>query len=124
MALSIADSSDFSYKIASETDLEADPKINIFGGGASVYSIDVDNAANSGTVVYLKLYNSSSTVTPGTTKPDHQITVAGGGRVIAHYSGGISFSSGVSMNCSTTGGTGGDATTDPSASVVVTLVAK
>jgi len=124
MALSIADSSSFSYKIASETDLEADPKINIFGGGVSVYSIDVDNAANSGTKVYLKLYNSGATVTAGTTKPDHQICVSGGGRVIAHYPAGIPFSSGVSMNCSTTSGTAGDATTDPSASVIVTLVAK
>tara|TARA_R100001163_G_C5021548_1_gene164227 strand:- start:437 stop:811 length:375 start_codon:yes stop_codon:yes gene_type:complete len=122
MALSIASGSSFSYKLAVESDLEADPKVNIFGAGAKVYAIDVNNAANSGTVVYLKLYDAASTVTAGTSKPDHQIRIAGGGRVIAYYPGGVVFQNGISMNCSTTSGTGGDATTDPAASVTVNLV--
>lgn len=122
MALSIASSSSFTYKMAVETDLEADAKVNIFGTGVTLYSIDINNAANAGTVVYLKLYDSSASPTVGTTQPDHQLKVAGGARVIAYYPGGVSFTSGLSMNCSTTAGTGGDITTDPAASVTVTLV--
>jgi hypothetical protein len=123
MALSIASSSSFEGKIAYDTDLEADAKVNIFGGPVVVKFIDIDNAANAGTVVYVKLYDSSTTVTSGTTVPDHQIAVAGGARRALVYTGGVGFTSGLSMNCSTTAGTGGDATTDPSGAVIVSVVA-
>jgi hypothetical protein len=123
MALSIASSSSFKGKIAYETDLEADVKANIFGGAVTVATLDIDNAANSGTVVYVKMYDSSTTVTPGTTPPDHQIAVAGGARRLLVYTSGLEFTSGLSMNCSTTSGTGGDATTDPSGAVIVSVVA-
>jgi len=122
MALSIASSSSFAYKIAVETDLEADAKVNVFGGGATLHSIDIDNAANGGVAVFLKLFDSSSTVTPGTTKPDHQLRVGGGERILAQYPSGVSFSNGLSMNCSTTAGTAGDDTTDPVGAVIVNLV--
>ena len=122
VALSIASSSSFSYKIAVDTDLEADAKVNIFGSGATVRSIDVDNAANGSQVVYLKLYDSGSTVTPGTSAPDYQFRIAGGARLMFVLPGGVSFAGGLTMNCSTTAGTSGDTTTDPTNGVIVNLV--
>lgn len=122
MALSIAASSRFSYKMAVETDLEADPKVNIFGGGVTLYSIEFDNTNNGSQVVYLKLYDSSSTITAGTSAPDYQFRAAGGARIMIQLPTGIEFKNGLSFLCSTTAGTAGDITTDPTSAVLVNLV--
>jgi len=60
MALSIASSSSFTYKMAVETDLEADAKVNIFGTGVTLYSIDINNAANACLFEALRLVSESN----------------------------------------------------------------
>ena len=122
VALSVATNSGFSYKMAYETDLEADAKVNIFGSGVELHLLDVDNAANGSQVVYVKLYDSSKTVTEGETAPDYQFRIAGGARLMFVLPGGVSFAGGLTMNCSTTAGTSGDTTTDPTNGVIVNLV--
>lgn len=91
---------------------------------AVVYSVVIDNSANSGAASYVKLYNlASGSVTVGTTAPDEIIYAPAGAIVTAIFktsaAGGKTFGTALSACCVTTGGTAGN--TSPSSSVVVTI---
>jgi hypothetical protein len=91
---------------------------------AVVFSIIIDNTANSGAATYVKLYNlASGSVTLGTTVPDEVIYVPAG-VIVTHvlYTGatpGKTFGTALSAAAVTAGGTAG--VTAPSSSTVVTI---
>lgn len=91
---------------------------------AVLYSVKIDNSANSGAACYVKLYNVlSGSVVVGTTAPDEVIYVPGGAIVTRNYwtsaAPGVTFGTALSAACVTTGGTAGN--TAPSESVVVSI---
>jgi hypothetical protein len=96
----------------------------IKASSAIVYSVIIDNSANSGAATYVKLYNlASGSVTLGTTSPDEVIYVPAGA-IITHVlytsaTAGKTFGTALSAAAVTTGGTAG--VTAPSSSTVVTI---
>ena len=96
----------------------------IKASSAVVYSVTVDNSANAGAASYVKLYNlAAGSVTVGTTAPDVVIYVPQGVVVTVVFgtgaAPGLTFGTGLSACCVTTGGTGG--TTSPSSSVICSI---
>ena len=96
----------------------------IKASSALVYSITVDNTANGGQAVYVKLYNlASGSVVLGTTSPDEVILAPPGLVVTAIFktgaAGGKVFGTALSAACVTTGGTAGIAA--PSSSVICSI---
>jgi hypothetical protein len=94
------------------------------GASAVLYSILINNSANSGAASYVKLYNvASGSVTVGTTAPDEVIYVPASAIVTQYFftstAPGKTFATALSAACVTTGGTAGN--TGPSSSVIVTL---
>lgn len=91
-------------------------------GSANIYYITVNNSANAA-ASYVKLYNTASVITVGTTVPD-EVIHAPAGLIITHvyYTGsaqGKAFGSAIAAACVTTGGTAG--TTAPSSAVSVSI---
>lgn len=91
---------------------------------AVVYSVTIDNSANSGAACYVKLFNlAAGSVTVGTTAPDEVIYVPAGAVVTRTYATsaapGVTFGTALSACCVTTGGTAG--TTSPSSGVIVSI---
>jgi len=85
-----------------------------------IYSIDIDNTANSATS-FAKLYNlASGSVTAGTTAPDLILPVPASTRLNFPIIGGLTFDTAVSSRCVTAGGTAG--TTNPTSDVVLRIV--
>ena len=94
------------------------------GSSAVLYSIIVNNSANSGAASYVKLFNvASGSVTIGTTSPDEVIYVPASAIVTQFYytssAPGKTFGTALSAFCVTTGGTAGN--TGPSSNVSVTI---
>ena len=91
---------------------------------AKLYAITADNSANGGAASYVKVYNlASGSVTVGTTAPDDVIYVPAGAVVNRTYwtgaAPGVTFGTGLSVACVTTGGTAGS--TPPVSSVIVSV---
>ncbi len=91
---------------------------------AKLYAVTIDNSANLGAASYVKLYNlASGSVIVGTTVPDEVIYVPAGAIVTRSFSTGaapgVTFPTGLSAACVTTGGTVGN--TAPASSVVVSV---
>ncbi len=79
---------------------------------ALLYAVTIDNSANGGAASYVKLYNlASGSVTVGTTAPDEVIYVPAGAVVTRTFftaaAPGVTFGTGLSAACVTTGGTAG-----------------
>ena len=58
-----------SYKIVSDSDSDENPELDVTGASGKIYSIDINNGANTNTS-YTKFKLTSGTVTAGTTEPD------------------------------------------------------
>jgi len=96
----------------------------IKASSALVLWVQVDNTANGGAASYVKLFNLlSGSVTLGTTSPDEVLYTPGGiKRTHILLNGalpGITFGTGLTAACVTTGGTAG--TSAPASSVIVTV---
>ena len=91
---------------------------------ALLLSVTVNNLLNASASAYVKLFNLlSGNVTLGTTAPDKIIDAPGGSIITAVFYNegniGVTFSTGLSAACVTTGGTAG--TTSPAMNVIVTI---
>ena len=108
-----------SLTIIRDTDSDATSEDNVNSGAAVLYLLSVNNSANSGTRVHLKMYDATS-ATIGTTAPDMIIGVPGGATVTMSVPEGLSFATGLSYATVTEAGTAG--TTSPTGNVSVVLV--
>lgn len=107
-------------KTARDSDCDSTAEINIFGGPATVYVILISNP--NGAAEYLKMYDTASSVTVGTTVPDHIFMVAASQQPVLYFClEGWDFVNGVTIACVTAGGTAG--TTNPTSDVIVDLIA-
>ena len=89
------------------------------GGGAGViYSVQVNNTANAGQDVYLKMYNHAGP-TVGTTAADLLFKGPAGKTKCYNIPQGIAFATAISYACVTTADTAG--TTNPTNAVAVVL---
>ncbi len=96
----------------------------IKASSAKVYAVTIDNSANGGAASYVKLFNlASGSVIVGTTSPDEVIYVPAGAIVTRNFwtgaQPGVTFGTGLSACCVTTGGTAGN--TSPASSVIVSV---
>ena len=110
-----------------ETAATATKVVNVFAKTAPrLYSVKLDNSANSSEAVYLKLYEDTQAdggqVTVGTTVPSFIMKAPAGRSVEMYIPQGLVFSTSnyVVMAVTTTAGIAG--TTDPSGTVAVTLI--
>ena len=102
-----------------DTDL-AETKAAVKASSATIYAIDVDNAANAA-ATYLKLYNAASgSVTVGTTTPDVIILAPANTRISIPIPQGLAFGTALTAACLTGAGTAG--TTGPTSDVIVRIV--
>ena len=120
MALSVTQQADpLAAKLVTQTSATATADNNVTGATGAFYMVDIDNTANGGQAIYLKLYDDNSP-TVGTTAPDWVFNVAGGARRIFAITEGSAFPTGLSMACVTTGGTAGG--TSPTNAVIVRIL--
>jgi len=106
-------------KIIRDADCDETAENNVNDGAATVYAITVDNTANAA-IEYVKLYNSATAITVGTTDPDVVLMVPVS--VVRSYifRNSLSLSTGLSFAAVTTGGTGG--VTGPTSAMIVNIV--
>src|SRR3990167_7706550 len=104
-----------SAKLFTETDLEG-TAVTVQASATVIYAIEIDNTANTGQDEYVKFYNTAGTPTIGTTVPDMVIEIRQGVSRSFIIPNGLSFETGLSVACVTTGGTGG--TTSPGSAVI------
>jgi len=109
MSLSVTTLTTTTSKLAIETDAGASAINNIFGGAATLRTIEIDNGG--GAAVYLKLYDATGP-TIGTLAPDLIFLCPASSKRAYIIADGIAFGTGVSMACVTTAGTAG--TSSPS----------
>ena len=105
------------YRITKDDDAEATARNNVTGTPGTVYSVEVIGI--SGGDVYLKMYDSTSTVV-GTTVPYMVLFCRQNTRYTCHIPNGLSFASGISFAGTTEAGVAG--TTNPGSSVIVHVV--
>jgi hypothetical protein len=105
MAIAVKSSgvtSPFSARGVEVTDLENTGLNDFLSTSTTVYTFDLDNAAN-GAVTYFKLYDSASP-TYGTTEPSLMIKVAASTRAVWSIAQGLKLSTGLSVMASTVDG--------------------
>lgn len=110
----------FGNIIVSDTSVNATAQSNVTGAASTVYSLEIDNTANTGTTVYFKMYDSTS-ATVGTTTPNFVIPVQGGKKLVYTTNDGFTFANGISYGCVT--GAGKTDTTAPSQAVTLLMIA-
>lgn len=107
-------------------DLDLDATVELlFSGSINVYAVEINNEANTSDV-FFKAWNSIA-VTIGSAKPDICLRVPAGDKFAMVFDAfgntdphlGITFGTGLSVACVTTGGTGGS--TAPSSPVKGTI---
>lgn len=93
----------------------------IASSSATLFSLRVDNSANSGTIVYVKIYNKATAATASDT-PIYILRVAAAGKIEFPLNMGVGrkFSTGISIRCVTEAGTGG--TSSPASNVTATIL--
>jgi hypothetical protein len=101
-----------------ETDTEDTSKL-VKAGSGTLYKVEIVNP--NGAAVYAKFYDSTSSITSGTTHPDWVFMCPAS--VTRSYAcpGGTAFGTGLKFECVTTPGTGGS--TAPTAAVTVRVLA-
>jgi len=105
MAIAVKSSgvtSPFSARGIEVTDLENTGLNDFLSTSTTVYTFDLDNAAN-GAVTYFKLYDSASP-TYGTTEPSLMIKVAASTRAVWSIAQGLKLTTGLSVMASTAAG--------------------
>ena len=121
MAIAVKSSgvpSPFSARGVEVTDLENTGLNDFLSTSTTVYTFDLDNAAN-GAVTYFKLYDSASP-TYGTTDPNLMILVAASTRQVWSVAQGLSLSAGFSVAASTVNGP--DAGSNPGSAFNMSVV--
>ena len=104
------------YRTTVDTDCEGVAENNVTGSAATLYSVEI---VGIGADVYLRLYDTDAATT-GTTVPYLILFCRQNTRYTCHIPGGLSFSAGLSLACTTD--IGGSGLTSPGSSVVVRLV--
>ena len=105
--------------VVRDTDADSTSEADMNTGAATLYLVSIDNSANASQKNYFKLYDAVAP-TIGTTAPDMIIPCPGGSTVTLAILEGLSFATGISAACVTTGGTGG--ITNPTSDVITVLV--
>ena len=106
------------YNILIETDLENTMLQDVGNGSITIYSMHLNNAANSGSL-YVKCYNNTS-ATLGTDNPELIFRLFGTQVLDVVFPGGLTMSTGLCLACVDSVGTAG--TTSPGSAVKVRLV--
>jgi len=106
--------------VVSDTSVNATAQDNVTGAASTVLSVEIDNTANTSTMVFFKMYDSTN-ATVGTTVPSFVLPVQGGKKLVYTTADGFIFSAGVSYGCTT--GAGNSDTTAPSQAVSLLLIA-
>tara|TARA_Y100000114_G_scaffold153109_1_gene172485 strand:- start:1005 stop:1373 length:369 start_codon:yes stop_codon:yes gene_type:complete len=78
------------FKIVSDATSNATAEVNVTGGAGKLYSVDISVAGSSG-YSNVKFKLTSGTATVGTTEPDLQLAVFGGGSERFDFPNGLSF---------------------------------
>ena len=122
MATTTLDNSYTTYKVVGEDDLGSSTIQNITNGAGIVYSIFVDNTANTNDASVLKVYDNlvDGGIVAGTTEVDYQFIIAGGTRRLLSFPTGLTIANGLSLRCVQSGAVAN--TSDPSQNVIVTVV--
>ena len=107
-------------RVVTDTSVGTAIQYDSAGGAYSVYTVDIDNSANSA-ASYLKFWNVSSGATLGTTDPVLILFAPAGSREPYAFPAGIAFSTAISYAFVTTAGTAG--TTAPTNAVSITITA-
>ena len=92
-----------------DTDVDENAQTNTTGAAGKMHLLSIDNTSNSG-VVYVKFYDSSSSVTVGTTAPDYIFRADGSTLHTLVFPEGLTFANGFTHCCVTTAGTAGSGT--------------
>ena len=92
-----------------------------FAGSKVLYMVEVDNTNNTSTAAYLKLFNTTGSVTAGTTVNDESYVAPKGKKITYVFGGGVTFGTGLKYFCVTDGG-GTAGTTSPSNDVTIRIL--
>jgi len=96
---------------------------NIFGTSGTLYAIYVQNVESSNEAVFLKMYDTVTAPTNGTTHPDFGFGIKSGVKEVFLFPEGVTFSAGLSWAVSDfangKGTTRGDSTLDAGVSKIV-----
>jgi len=100
MAVTTLDYTYCTYKMHVDTDLGTSTVTNITDGAGTVYSIEVDNTANSGQV-YLKLYDNlvDGGIDQNGTEADYIFGIDGSSNRMISFPAGLTISNGLSLRC-------------------------
>ena len=93
-------------KLVVQTDAKADPNNNVLGTTAKVFMVNVDNSANPGVAAFVKLYDDPAPIV-GTTLPVMVFMCPGSLNRTLAIPEGVEIP-GMSMACTTSGGTEGN----------------
>jgi len=90
------------------------------GSSGQLFQLYIDNSNNSAQV-YLKVYDTTGSVTVGTTHPDFVFPCAASSIRQFNFPEGIGFATGFKFACETDAGTGDGSAAAPSSAVVVRI---
>ena len=90
------------------------------GSSGNMYQVLINNNANS-SAVYLKLYDTTGTVTLGSSHPDFVFPCPATSTRQYNFHDGLPFATGLKFLCSTVGGTGDSGDNAPAESVIVRI---
>tara|TARA_R110002020_G_scaffold472269_1_gene700103 strand:- start:1205 stop:1573 length:369 start_codon:yes stop_codon:yes gene_type:complete len=97
VATTVIDNTYLSTKVFYETDLDTGPFLNVSSGACTVYSINVLNGVGSGTINYLKIYDTAEEITTNSTEPDFVIRVGVFDALITFGSEGLTIVNGLTL---------------------------
>ena len=122
MATTTLDNSYASYSVLVETDLGSTALQNITNGPGTVYSIQVDNSANSSDRSFLKMYDNlvDGGIDVDATEPDYVFVIDAAVNRFISFPGGLPIANGLSLRCVQAGATSN--TGDPASNVAVTVI--
>ena len=108
-------------RLYSDTAVTNTAVMNATGASAcTLYSFSVKNDTGGASGNYLKFYDTTATVTVGTTIPDFVIPIRAAVKEVVVIPGGMSFVNGISYAATQTAGTAG--TTAPAQTMTLILV--
>lgn len=107
--------------IVEDTSVNGTLQENVLTGAGSIFLIRIDNTANSAETVYLKLYDATSGITVGTSRPAAIFACPASSSRQYSIAGGIVFASGVCYAIVKTAGLQGDSSNNPSGTVKLYL---
>lgn len=95
---------DLAASLFVDADFDATAEV-VKASSAVLYAIEIDNSANT-VASYAKFWNATS-ATVGTTAPDMVLKVPAGESLTVMFPGGLTFGTGLTVACTTAGGTAG-----------------